>query len=232
MATQNNENEIFENPDALAEQFNKTEDFLKKNKTIVLGAIAAVILASVGFVFWKKSSEEKELQAAEDLYKAEYYFGLDSLKLALEGNDEFDGFTTIASDFAGTKAGNLAKLYSGCIYLKQGDFEESSSVLSDFDTDAFLVSARAYALAGDAFLEADQADNAIKFYTKATKHEPNKEFTPGYLIKLATAQESTNDFAGALLTYESFVKEYPRDRKIDDVKKYLAKVQLLASKKS
>lgn len=231
MAKETNENELFENPEVLAQQFNKTEEFVKSNKSIFIGAVLGIFVVAIGVVLYRYFDKQKETEAQEAIYKAEYFFGLDSMELALNGSDEFKGFEEVANEFSGTKAGNLAKLYAGSIYLNNGEIDKATEILGDFDNEGFIISAKAYALAGDAYLEAGNTEEAVKFYRKATTSLPNKEFTPAYLAKLGLAQELSSDLAGAVLTYEKFVKDYPRDRQIDDIKKQLAKVKILASKK-
>lgn len=232
MANENNENEFFENPDALAEQFSKSEEFVKKNKTVFLGSIAAVVLIVVGFMFWRKSSADKEEDAFRAIYRAEFFYGQDSLDLALNGDDvDVIGFKEVASEYAGTKAGNLANFYMGCIDLKKGNFESAASYFESYDNEAFLISARAYGLAGDAYMEQGKVEEATKYYQKAVKSMPNKEYTPRYLVKLGLAYELAGQYAEAKLAYEQFVKDYPKAKEINSVKRDLAKVGIMATKK-
>jgi TolA-binding protein len=227
----NKENDLFENPQAIQEQINKTEDFVKSNKTVFIGLLAGIALLIGGFFFWKNMSAKKEIEAAKAIFVAEDYFRKDSFDLALKGDGLNKGFEAIANNYSSTKAGELANFYIGVIQLKKGQFVEASKALDKYNTDAFLVQARAYALAGDAYSEQGKNEDAIKFYTKAADSEPNKEFTPEYLFKLALAYEDSKKYADAVLTYEKILSQYPNSDQVDDVKKYLAKVQYLASKK-
>ncbi|MEZ4738127.1 MAG: hypothetical protein R2818_01935 [Flavobacteriales bacterium] len=52
------------------------------------------------------------------IWKAEYYFEIDSLEKALNGDDQWPGFLTIADDFGSTPSGNLANYYLGTIYMQ------------------------------------------------------------------------------------------------------------------
>ena len=221
--------EIFENPDALAGAIDKSQDFVKKNQTVFIGALAGLAIIIAGVVFWNKSQEDSKLEAAQAVFKAEYYLSIDSLNLAKNGGDNFQGFEEIATNFSGTPSGELAKFYLGCIALKQGNHQEAADILSDYSNDVILVSARAYALAGDAYMELGDTESAISYYNKAAKHEPNAEYTPGYLIKLATAQEASQDYAGAVLSYEKIVADFPKCTEISKVKKWLARVQIIAA---
>ena len=226
----NNEQESYESPEALHVQLNKTEDYVKKNKTIFIAAIGAVVLLVFGVWFWKSNSTKSEIEAAKAIYVAEDYFRKDSLDLALNGDGMNKGFLAVSSSFSGTKAGALADFYIGVIEINKGNFEEAAKRLSKYDTDAYLVQARAYVLAGDAYSEQGNTAEAIKYYTKASDSQPNEEFTPGYLMKLALAYENDKKFADAVLTYEKIASDYPNCKQIDNVRKYLAKTTLLAKK--
>lgn len=228
---ENKEVELFESPEAIQQQLNKTEDFVKANKTKFIAGVAVIVLIVGGVFFWKNMSAKSETEAAKAIYVAEDYFRKDSLELALKGDGKNKGFEQVAAQFSGTKSGELANFYIGVIQLKQGKFAEATASLDKYNSGKFLLQARAYVLAGDAYAEQGKTEDAIKYYVKASDSEPNKEFTPGYLFKLALAYEEANQLADAVLTYEKILADYPNSEQVDDVKKYLAKAQFLASKK-
>jgi TolA-binding protein len=87
------------------------------------------------------------------------------------------------------------------------------------------VQARAYSLIGDAYLEKKNAEDAISYYKKAAEYKPNKYFTPGYLMKLATAQEVAKDNKAALETYKNIVAEYPDAQEAVAAKKFKSKLE-------
>jgi TolA-binding protein len=216
--------EIFESAEALQNQFNKSEEFVKKNRTVLIGVAAGIVLVAAGIWFWKDSSAKSEQEAAKAIYVSEDYFRKDSLDVALNGDGVNMGLLKIAEKYKGTKAGALANYYIGAIQLNKGKFAEAAKSFEEYNTDAFLVQARAYVLAGDAYSEQGKSKEAIEYYTKATESEPNKEFTPDYLVKLGLAYEDANNVADAVLTYEKIMSEYPSYAMIDDVKKYHARL--------
>ncbi len=228
----NKENELFENPEALQEQLSNTTEFVQKNKNIFIYGIGAVAVVIGGFFFWKNYTAKKEVEAAKAIYVAEDYFRKDSFNLALKGDGKNKGFEAVANNFSGTTSGEMANFYMGIIELKNGKFAEAAKHLEEYNTGAFLVQARAYALAGDAYSEQGKVEEAIKYYTKASESEPNKEFTPQYMMKLALAHEDSKQYSEAVLVYEKIISEYPFSDQIDDAKKYLAKAQYIASKKN
>jgi hypothetical protein len=84
--------ELLENPEVLAEQISKTEEFLEKNKRMVLvvgGVIAVVVAAYFLYNYWVTNQNES---AQNEMFQAVYYFEADSLDLALEGDGNNYGF--------------------------------------------------------------------------------------------------------------------------------------------
>jgi Tetratricopeptide repeat. len=62
--------------------------------------------------------------------------------------------------------------------------------LEDFKVNDLLVQPRAYSLMGDAYMEQKDYENAAKYYDKASSYEPNKQFTPIYLMKAGLATKN------------------------------------------
>jgi len=217
---------LYESPEVLQEQINKTQEFADKNKNLLAGVLTVAVLI-IGGIFWYQWYVNKQdVTAQEQLFPAVFYFEKDSLVKALDGDGNYtDGFVAISEDYSMTDAGNLAKFYAGASYLKLGEYDLAVQYLSDFSSDDYLVQARAYCLLGDAYMEKDQVGEAITQYKKATEHYPNKEFTPVYLMKLAVAYEMSGDEASAIMIYEKIIEEYPNAQEINNAKKYLAKLQ-------
>jgi TolA-binding protein len=85
-----------------------------------------------------------------------------------------------------------------------------------------LVQARALSLVGDAYSEKKSYTDAIEFYQKAAEYKPNKFFSPGYLLKLANAQEANKQSKEALATYTEITEKYPQSAESVPAKKYKA----------
>lgn len=222
--------ELLENPEALAEQFNRTEEYVSKNRTILLAILTVLVCGVVGGILYSNNQKDNEVKAQQAIFGAQYYFNQDSLNLALNGNASSKGFLKIAKDFSGTKAGNLANYYTGVIYLQKGEFENAIKFLSKFSSDDELVGPRAYSLIGDANMELEKYPEAVKAYTKASTSKINKGYTPRYLLKLAIAQESASDVKGATATYDKIIKEYKNSKEATTAKKYKGLVSSLAKK--
>ena len=218
------ENPLLEDPDALAVRLAESEDFVRSNSSLLLGVLAAVVLAVAGafaFYTWRTQQDQKA-QAA--LFRAASYWEADSLKKAMKGDGKAPGLTTVANEYGSTKAANLANFMAGVAALKDGKYKEALDYLEDFSSDDYLVQSRAYALMGDAQLEMSHPKEAADLYAKAADHNANEYFSPGYLLKEATARELAKDNDGALKAYNRVLEEYPAAQEVNEARQMKARL--------
>lgn len=224
------EHPLFEDPNALANRLEDSELFVRRNKNIVFGllaAIALVVAGGFGYYLWRNSQDEKA-QAA--MFQAVNYWEADSLRKAMKGDGQAQGMEAVASEYGGTKAGNLANFYAGAAALKDGKFQQAIDYLEDFSSDDLLLQARSYALIGDANMELKKYKEAADYYQKAADYKSNEYFTPGYLLKLAVAEEMQKDYAAAGAAYDKIVNDYPLSSEANEAKIYQARDKALAGK--
>jgi tetratricopeptide (TPR) repeat protein len=217
----------------LGGSYDKLNAFFNKNKNIVYGAVAAIIIGVggyLGYINMIKGPREKE--AATAMFKAEYYFGLDSFNLALNGRGEdFMGFQQIADDYGNTKAGNLAHYYGGVCYLRIGKFEEAIDMLKDFSSGDVLVGPIALGCIGDAYRELGNAEEAAKYYEKAANKNDNSFTSPMYLKKAGmTYEEDLKNYDKALAMYKKIRQEYSNTMEGRDISKYIARIETMNGK--
>ncbi|GAB4142008.1 MAG: hypothetical protein Fur0041_17190 [Bacteroidia bacterium] len=204
--------------------FEKTERYIDENKKslmFIIGGIVALVGIYLGwkYFFLKPRSEE----AAAAMYKAEMYFQRDSFNLAINGRGDTLGFADIVEEYGMTPSGNLAKYYLGASYLRTGKFDEAIETLQDFDSDDMFLSAMALGMIGDANLEIGEADEAISWYMKAAKKNPNKLTSPVFLKKAAFVYEDQNKKEDALKLYLQIKSEYPESQEAGQIDKYIAR---------
>ena len=189
MAKNEENKDILENPEAIAEKVTGIEQWIEHNPKIVFGILGALILVVGGFFGYRYYVASQDDLAQKEMFQAVRYFEADSLNLAMEGDGLNLGFKQIIDDYGMTPAGNLANFYAGAVCMKQGKFPLAILYLKDFSANDQLVQARAYSLIGDAYMEQKQYDDAASYYDKAANYKPNKFFTPTYLMKAALAFE-------------------------------------------
>ncbi|GAA4502336.1 tetratricopeptide repeat protein [Hymenobacter ginsengisoli] len=202
------QNPLLEDPDALAARLADSEDFVRRNRNLLLGILVVVVAAvagAFGYNYWRT---EQNTQAQNAMFKAVDYWETDSLNKAMKGDGKHPGLTKVANEYSGTKAGNLANFYAGVAALKEGKYQEAYNYLDKFSADDYLVQSRAYSLMGDAKLELNQPKEAAELYAKAADHNANDQFSPGYVLKEGIALETAKDNAGALKAYDRILNDY------------------------
>lgn len=224
------QNDVLENPEALAQRIGGGEAFLKKNSKILGGVLAAAVVLIGGILFFQINTQNQNVKAQAEMFQAVYFYEQDSIDFALNGDGINKGLLTIVEDYPRTDAANLAHFYIGSIYLSQKDFQNALTHLEDFSSDDYLVQSKAYSLVGDAQLELGNVDQAISSYTKAARTNENKFTTPKYLAKLAVAQEESGKVEDAIATYTEIEEKYYESFEYAIARKHKARLEGLAAK--
>ena len=213
------------------EALSKSEKFIEKNQkllTIVIGSAIVIVLGV--FAFQKLFVAPREKAAQAQMFMAQRYFEQDSLSKALNGDGQNLGFLDIMDEYSMTKSANLAKYYTGIIYLKQGKFEDAITYLKKFSSDDELVGSMATGGIGDAYLELDQKDKAVEYYLQAANQKNNDLTTPLYLMRAAFVYEELGKFDKAVELYEKIQKEYTKSTEARDIEKYIEQAKGKLSK--
>jgi len=221
--------EFYENPEVLAEQIDKTEEFITAHKIwfLWIGGIVAVIFT--GFFIYRYYLGNQNEIAQADMFQAVFYFEQDSLDLALNGDGNNYGFKEILNEYPGTDAANLASYYTGVINLKKRNYRVAVLYLLDFKSSDLLIQSRAYSLIGDAYMEQAEYENAAEYYEKAANNNPNKYFSPIYLMKQATAYEKLDQLTEAKKCYDQIVEEYKESTEFQSAQKGKARLEAILS---
>jgi tetratricopeptide (TPR) repeat protein len=188
--------------------------------------LTIVLLAVLGYFGYKQFIlDPKEKQASEAMFRAEDYFRMDSVRLALNGDAVNAGFVKIISRYSGTKAADLASFYAGSCYLKLGDFKNAVKYLKDYQTTAVQVQAKAYGLLGDAYSELNKKEDAAEQYKKAgTYFDQDEIISPEYLFRAGYLYESMGRNQDAIAMYQIIKSKYPASPRGFDIDRYLARL--------
>ncbi len=219
-----------ENPQTISsveETLTRTEHFLEENyKTLLIGL--GVIVVIVGLVWLGKLYlNKRDDEAQSQVYQAEKYLEMDSLKLALNGDGNYLGFLDIAKQYKLTNAGNLARYGAGICYLHLGNYQEAINYLSKYSKKDKVIGAIAIGAIGDANVELGNLDNGIAKYVEAADFASNSFDTPLFLMKAAELYELKSNYAEALKIYERIESTYPESTEGTTIEKYIARVKVL-----
>ena len=212
------------------EAFSKTELYIEENKKsllIIFGVIVALVGGYFAYKYWYVAGQEATAQ--EEMFRAEDYFGKDSLDKAMNGDGVYKGFIDIADEYSVTPSGNLAEYYLGVCYLRQGKFQEAIDHLEEFDSKDQIVGPDATGAIGDAKMEMGNTDEAITYYLKAAEQVNNKFTTPIYLKKAGMANEEKGNYADAVKIYERIRNEFSESTEGREIEKYIARAKALGN---
>jgi len=213
--------------------------FYEKNKKMItyVGGGLVVLIAAV--LYYKMMYlPEKENEASNEIFWAQNYFEVDSFNIALkggvtvmspDGQKQIMGFEQIADEYSMTKSGSLANYCAGICYLRTGKFEQAIEFLQKYSGDDEMIAPIAVGAIGDANMELNKVDEAIKFYLKAAEKSNNTFTTPFYLKKAGFAYEQKSNFSEALALYERIQKEYGKSNEGKEIERDIAKVKALGN---
>ena len=208
--------------------FSSTEQFIEKNKKAIIYTVAVavvVVLAVLSFRNFYLVPQEK--LAADEMYKAQTYFAVDSFQLALNGDDvECNGFQSIIEDYSLTESANLASAYAGICAYKLGDFESAAGYLNSYDGADDNLAVVIAQLLGDTYVELGELSKAIASYKDVIAAE-NTIFSPMSLKKAGIVYEKLEKNDDALKMYNQIKEDYSRSAEAADIDKYIAVLEAL-----
>jgi tetratricopeptide (TPR) repeat protein len=203
----------------------KTEQFLENHLNVVIYTIGAIIVVVLGVLGIQKFyMGPRNVEAQEQMYVAQDYFSEDNFELAINGDGVSLGFLDIIDSYGSTKAGKLARYYTGISYLHLGEFESAIDYLKKFKTKDMLVGPMAQSAIGDAYVELGEYNKAISAYNKGLSISENEFSTPTIMIKLALAYEANGEQSKALTLLNDLKAKYPNNSEALNVEKNIARL--------
>lgn len=211
---------------------NQSEAFFDKYKKPIIIAVVALIVLVLGVGVYKNYIEKpREDKASTALGMAQELFAQGQYDKALNGDKTFMGFVGIASEYGGTDAANLAKLYSGLCYANLGKWKEAVENLEDYSTsnDA-VISPAATAALGNAYVQVKEYDKAVSTLKKAAKAADkqakdgrNYSLSPVFLLQAGEVLENQKKADEALAIYQEIKKDYVQSPLVQsgEIEKYI-----------
>lgn len=186
----------------------------------IVAGVAVVVLACIAINQYV--IKPKALEASNENAKAVAYFMNGDFDKALNGDDaECLGFEAIAEEYSRYQEGKLAALYAGICYYEKGEYETAAEFISQFDADDLTIAPAASQLLGDAYVELQDYDKAVKAY-KAAAASKNDLIAPMSLKKLGILYLTQENKEEAKKTFEIIKNEYPTSSEAQEIDKYIA----------
>lgn len=203
-----------------------SEAFIEKYQKQILFAVAVIVLLILAIIAFRNFYiQPREVEAENEMGKAQSMFAVDSFRVALEGNGtDIIGFKEIVSEYGITNSGNLATAYSGICYYKLGQFDNAIKFLSQYEGEDNYFSIAVIGLIGDSYVELGETSKALDYFEKAADKN-NEVLSPIYLKKAGTVYESLKKPEKALEAYTDIKDNYPKSNEAADIDKYIARVQ-------
>ncbi|SMC84517.1 tetratricopeptide repeat protein [Cellulophaga tyrosinoxydans] len=216
----------------LDESANKTEEWVSKNQNYILGVIGAIALGVLGYLAYEQFvAKPKEVNAGNDMFYAmqQYNQALqspvaqDSLyNLALHGVNGKYGLIDVIDNYSGSANANLATYAAGMSYLNTQKYQEAIDYLSDYKANDAMTGAIANGGIGDAFMQLNQAGEALEYYEKAVAASTNAYTTPMFLQKAAVTAMELNKNDVALKYFQRIKEEFAKSPEAALVDAYIA----------
>jgi len=220
MAKKNQEETIVD----VQEVYSKTEVFFEKNKKAIIYGVGGLAVLVLGyFAATRLYFEPRELEASENMWKAEEYFRMDSTDKAMYGDNVYMGFEEIADKYSGTKSAKRAHYHMGVILRKSGDFEgamshfDEASSLNDETIGTFAIGG-----CGDMAVELGNFEDALSYFLKAAKNSDNAFNRPYFLLKSATVEMELGKTDAARKHFKEITEDFPESNEFRTAEKLLA----------
>ena len=220
MAKQNTkEDERLEN---VEEALSKTEQWIEDNQKLLWTILIAVLVVAFGVFGVTKYMNKRNATASAQIFKAQQYFESEQYENALNGDGNNVGFLDIISDYGSTKTGKLAHYYAGISYMKLGNYQDAIEHLKKYTSDDQILAPMALGAIGDCYMELGDNQNAVSYYAKAARKNPNDFTSPMFLVKEGMTYEIMGNNGKALEAYKLLKKDYPLSNEAFDISRNIS----------
>jgi tetratricopeptide (TPR) repeat protein len=220
----------------LDEGATRTEAWVEKNQKYILGVVGAVAICVLGFLAYQQFVQKpREKEAMNEMFQAQQYFELaltsqqkDSLyNLSLNGGSGKYGMLDIIDTYGGTDAANLAHYYAGMAYLNMKDYQNAIEQLDAYKGKDEMTGPLAKGGIGDAFVQLNQPDEALKYYEEAVSMSDNELTTPRFLLKAGITALNLGNADKAIKHFTELSEKYEGKPEANKAKLYLGKAQAM-----
>jgi tetratricopeptide (TPR) repeat protein len=169
--------------------------------------------------------QQRAAQANEMLGQILPTYEQGNYEQALNGSGQQAGLLTIADDYGGTPAGNLATFYAASALYRQQEYDRALEYYQQFDRGNDYIGASAFAAEAAIYEGRGELQRAASHYEQAAEQYPNKLTAPRHLLEAGQAYEDAGEYGAAERVYRRIKEEYPESDQADQVDRYLARVR-------
>jgi tetratricopeptide (TPR) repeat protein len=184
--------------------------------------LLALLLAVPGYMYYQ---QQRAAQANRMLGQILPAYEQGNYDQALNGSGQQAGLLTIADDYGGTDAGNLAAFYAASALYEQDQYDRALRYFQQFDKGNDYIGASAYAAEAAIYETRGAFERAAQKYEQAAEQYQNALTAPRYLLEAGQAYEDAGNYQAAEQAYQRIRDDYPDSDPADDVDRYLARVR-------
>ena len=200
------------------------ERYYQENKKTFYGCVIAVLVIILGILAYNQwILKPKQVEAMQQLFPAEAAFQAGSYETALNGDGNVLGFKDIISQY-GKKGGKAVYLYAGICELQLGNYQEAIDMLKKYNGKDKILSARALACIGDAYVGLEDYNTAVSYFENAATESDNM-FSANYLLKAGVTSEELGNGTKAVACYKEIKDKYPQSVEGYDIDKYISRIE-------
>ncbi len=204
------------------EALSKTELWIENNQKILWTILIVLLAIAFGIFGVTKYMNKRNQTASAQIFKAQQYFENEQYDNALNGDGNNLGFLDIIKEYGNTKTGKLAKYYAGISYMKLGNYTDAIKQLESYSGNDQILAPMALGAIGDCYMELGDNQNAVAYYGKAARKNPNDFTSPMFLVKEGMTYEIMGNYSKALESYKLLKKEYPLSNEAFEISKNIA----------
>jgi tetratricopeptide (TPR) repeat protein len=204
------------------EALSKTELWIENNQKTLWTILIVLLVVAFGIFGVTKYMNKRNASASAQIFKAQQYFENEQYENALNGDGNNLGFLDIISDYGSTKTAKLAHYYAGISYMKQGQYSEAIEHLKKYTSNDQILAPMALGAIGDCYMEMGDNQNAVSYYAKAARKNPNDFTSPMFLVKEGMTYEIMGNYGKALEAYKLLKKDYPLSNEAFEISKNIS----------
>ena len=202
----------------------ETEHFFTIYKKAIIYTVGAiVVLFAIVLLYKQFVLVPQQNEAINQTFVAEQYFRANDFEKALNGDGNALGFAQLINEY-GSKSGEAVYFYAGVCQLQLGNYNEAIEYLEKYKGEDPIITARAIACIGDAYVGLNDYNRAITQFLQAARTADNI-FAASYLMKAGLAYEETGDKENALKMYEEIQLKYPQSAEGFEINKYITRIK-------
>lgn len=199
--------------------------FVEENRTLLYGVLAGVVALAIAIPGYLYYQQQQAATANDMLGKTLPLYEQGRYQQALDGTADRPSLLTIADDYGGTAAGNLATFYAADALYQTEQYDQALTYFERYDKGNDFLGASAYAAEAAIYENRGAFQQAAEMYEEAATHFESPLTTPRYLLSAGRAYENAGAYAEAARVYTQIQDEYSDAQQAQEAERLLARVR-------